>query len=43
MHVQVLDLSFNFWLIVPTLSPDNAAVVHPVLEGTYHKDTDYCI
>lgn len=33
---EVLRLSLNFWLVLPLLSPDNAAVVHPILEGTFN-------
>lgn len=33
---EVRDLSLNFWLIVPLLSPESAPVLHPVLEGVFN-------
>ena len=33
---EVRDLSLNFWLVLPLLSPDSAPVVHPVLESVFN-------
>lgn len=33
---EVKDLSLNFWLVLPIVSPDNAAFAHPGLEGIFN-------
>lgn len=33
---EVKDLSVNFWLVLPVLSPTSAPIVHPMLEGLFN-------
>jgi hypothetical protein len=33
---QVWNLSVNFWLVLPILTPESAPIVHPVLEGVFN-------
>jgi hypothetical protein len=33
---QVRDLSLNFWLVLPSVSPASSPVLHPVLEGVFN-------